>query len=60
MRGLADQVLPWYAHILLTDRGFHFFKELMTRVVEPNDLVRSEVEAFNRGYFDAQGRYHWS
>ncbi len=44
--------------IVLTDRDFLLFEELMTRVVEPNALVRAEVEEFNRGRFDEQGRYH--
>ena len=59
VRERADEVLSRHDQILLTDRDFYLFEELMTRVVEPNDLVRSETEAFNRGRFDAQGRYHW-
>lgn len=59
VRGLADEVLSRHDQILLTDRDFHLFEELMTRAVEPNALVRSEVAEFNEGRFDAQGRYHW-
>ena len=60
VRGLADEVLTRHEQILLSDRDFTLFEELMTRPVEPNDLVRSETADFNRGWFDAQGSYHWS
>ncbi len=59
-RGLADEPLSPHEQVLLTDRDFQLFEELMTRATEPNALVRSEVEGFNKGHFDAQGRYHWS
>lgn len=45
--------------ILLSDRDFALFKENMMRSVEPNAPVQSEVAEFNKGRFDAQGRYHW-
>lgn len=59
VRGLADEVLAQHEQILLSDRDFALFEELMTRPVEPNALVRAEAAAFNEGRFDAQGRYHW-
>lgn len=59
VRERADEVLSRHDQILLTDRDFQFFEELMTQAVEPNALVRSEVAEFNEGRFDAQGRYHW-
>ena len=59
VRGLAEEVLARHEQILLSDRDFSLFEELMTRAVEPNELVRAETAAFNRGRFDAQGRYHW-
>lgn len=60
VRGLADEVLARHEQILLSDHDFLLFEELMTRAVEPNDLVRAEAAEFNQGRFDAQGRYHWS
>lgn len=45
--------------ILLTDRDFLLFGELMSRAVEPNALVLSEIAEFNKGSFDEQRRYHW-
>ena len=60
VRERADEVLTRHDQILLTDRDFLLFEELMTRTVEPNALVRSETAEFNKGHFDAQGRYHWS
>ena len=59
VRERADEVLTRHDHILLSDRDFLLFEELMKRAVEPNDLVRSEAAEFNKGRFDAQGRYHW-
>lgn len=59
VRGLADEVLARHDQILLTDRDFALFEELMTRPIEPNELARGETAAFNEGRFDAQGRYHW-
>lgn len=59
VRGLAEEVLARHEQILLSDRDFAFFEELMTRPVETNALVRSEVTEFNEGRFDAQGRYRW-
>jgi len=59
VRERADEVLAQHDQILLSDRDFLLFEELMTRPVEPNDLVRAEVAKFNKGHFDAQGRYHW-
>ncbi len=59
VRERADEVLSRHDQILLTDRDFRLFEELMTRPVEPNALVRSEFAEFNEGRFDAQGRYHW-
>jgi uncharacterized protein (DUF1778 family) len=59
VRERADAVLARQDQILLSDRDFLLFEELMTRAVEPNDLVRAEVAQFNQGRFDAQGRYHW-
>ncbi len=58
VRERADEVLAQHDQILLTDRDFRLFEELMTRKVEPNELVRSEAAEFNKGWFDAQGRYH--
>lgn len=58
VRDRADEVLSRHDQILLTDRDFQLFEELMTRKVEPNALVRSEAAEFNQGWFDAQGRYH--
>ena len=57
--GLADEVLARHEQITLSDRDFALFEELMRRSVEPSDLVRAEAAEFNRGRFDAQGRYHW-
>lgn len=57
---LADLAPLEHDPILLTDRDFQLFEELMARAVEPNDLVRSEAEDFNRVHFDEQGRCHWS
>ncbi len=59
VRERADEVLARHDQILLSDRDFLLFEELMTRAVEPNDLVRAEAAEFNQGRFDAQGRYHW-
>lgn len=59
VRERADEILARHDQILLTDRDFLLFEELMARPVEPNDLVRAEVTQFNKGHFDAQGRYHW-
>jgi uncharacterized protein (DUF1778 family) len=59
VRERTDEVLARQDQILLTDRDFLLFEELLTRRVEPNELVRSEVAEFNKGHFDAQGRYHW-
>lgn len=59
VRERADEVLARHDQILLSDRDFFLFEELMARPVEPNDLVRAEVAEFNKGRFDAQGRYHW-
>lgn len=58
VRGLADEVLARHEQLHLSDRDVVLFEELMTRPVEPNALVRSEVAAFNEGRFDAQGRHH--
>lgn len=59
VRERADEVLTEHDQILLTDRDFLLFEELMTRAVEPNDLARSEAAKFNEGRLDAEGRYHW-
>lgn len=59
VRERADEVLAQHEQILLSDRDFLLFEVLMTRQVEPNDLVRTEVAEFNQGRFDAEGRYHW-
>ncbi len=59
VRERADAVLARHDQVLLTDRDFLLFEELMTRAVEPNDLVRAEVAEFNQGRFDPQGRYSW-
>lgn len=58
VRERADEVLARHDQILLTDRDFLLFEELMIRAVEPNDLVRAEAAEFNQGRFDALGRYH--
>jgi hypothetical protein len=55
-----DEVLAPQGPILLSDRDFLFFEALLTRQVQPNALVCSEVAEFNQGCFDAQGRYCWS
>jgi len=59
VRERADEVLARHDQILLSDHDFLLFEELMTRAVEPNDVVRAEAAEFNQGRFDAQGRYHW-
>lgn len=59
VRGRAEEVLAQHEQILLSDQDFALFEELMTRSIEPNALVRSEITEFNKGHFDAQGRYHW-
>ena len=59
VRERADEVLARYDQVLLSDRDFLLFEELMKREIEPNDLVRAEVADFNKGRFDPQGRYHW-
>ena len=47
VRERAYEVLARHEQILLSDRDFVLFEELMTRPVEPNDLVRAEVAEFN-------------
>lgn len=59
VRERADEILARHDQVLLSDRDFLLFEELMQRAIEPNDLVRSEVADFNQGRFDPQGRYHW-
>lgn len=59
VRERTDEVLARHDQVLLTDRDFLLFEELMKRAIGPNDLVRAEVADFNRGRFDPQGRYHW-
>ena len=59
VRERADEVLARHDQVLLSDRDFLLFEELMQREIEPNDLVRTEVADFNKGRFDPQGRYHW-
>ncbi len=56
----AAETLIRHDPIVLTDREFLLFEDLMTRAVEPNVLVRTEAADFNKGRFDVQGRYHWS
>ncbi len=58
VRERADEILARHAQVLLSDRDFLLFEELMKRTVEPNDLVCAEVAEFNQGRFDEQGRYH--
>ncbi len=59
VRERADEILAQHDQILLSDRDFLLFEELMKRTIEPNDLVRAEVAEFDQGRFDAQGHYHW-
>ena len=59
VRERADEVLARHDQVLLSDRDFLLFEELMKRAVEPNDLVGGEVADFNKGRFDSEGRYHW-
>ena len=54
----AESTLARHESILLSDRDFERFVELMTADTAPTETARQEAEEFSRGRMEG-GRYHW-
>lgn len=54
----ADEVLARQERILLSDRDFARFVELMTAEAEPTEVALREAAEFNQGKMDGS-RYRW-
>jgi uncharacterized protein (DUF1778 family) len=54
----AEEVLERQKHILLSNRDFDRFVELMTVDIEPTETALREAAAFNQGHNEGS-RYRW-
>lgn len=54
----AEEVLEWQRQILLTDRDWDRFVQIMTEDAEPTEAALAEANAFNQGHSDGP-RYRW-
>ena len=54
----AEEVLERQERILLSDRDFERFVQLMTSDAEPTETALREAAAFNQGQSDGS-RYRW-
>ena len=54
----ADDILERQERILLSDRDFERFVQIMSADAEPTETARREASEFRRGQWDG-GRYRW-